>query len=405
MGKISSMLIGAGLGAGLMYYLDPQNGNRRQALVRDRFYRLQSRGDDAIETAVRDLRNRARGVLAEGMAMVSEESVDDNILSERVRSRIGFFSRHPGAIQVTAQGQQVILSGDVLANEVEGLLKGIEKVRGVRGVQNNLRVHEEAGAIPQLQGEGWMPGDRAVRWSPSTRLLAGAGAMYLLLYGSARGGLIGMFARAGGLALGARALTNQNVQQMTGRSTDGQGIRVRKTININAPVEEVYQLWSNFENFPRFMANVESIRPMSNNRSHWVVKGPAGSTVEFDSIMTENIPNDRIAWETTPDSTVKNQGHVVFRPEGQRRTQVSVNMTYMPPAGVAGAAVAALFGKDPKTQMDEDLARLKTLLEEGKTRAEGQKVRKEEVMPVTGSRRERGPSGGASNSGDMGEGG
>ncbi|RPJ47458.1 MAG: SRPBCC family protein, partial [Chloroflexi bacterium] len=256
------------------------------------------------------------------------------------------------------------------------------RVRGIRNVENNLRVHQEAGDISQLQGEGWLGGQNG-QWSPSTRLLVSIGAAYLLLYSAVRGWLIGFFARLGGLALGTRALTNKNFSQITGVAPSGDMMRVRKGIQINAPVEEVYRLWSNFENFPRFMANIEAIHNTGNNRSHWVVKGPAGSKVEFDAIETEDIPNEKIAWETTPDSQVKHHGQVQFRPSGQNRTQVNVNMSYTPPAGVAGAAVATLFGKDPKSEMDADLARMKSLLEEGKTRA-GKKVSREEVMPVTG---------------------
>lgn len=176
-------------------------------------------------------------------------------------------------------------------------------------------------------------------------------------------------------------------------------IRVHKSINIAAPLEEVYELWSNFENFPRFMTNIEAIQNTGEGRSHWVVKGPAGSKVEFDAIETDNKPNRMIAWATTPESQVKTQGQVQFR-DSNGGTLVNVNMAYTPPAGVAGHAVAALFGKDPKTEMDADLARMKTLLEEGKTRANKTTVTREQVLPVTGS--QSGPTGQSGNQGRSG---
>jgi uncharacterized membrane protein len=382
MGKLSSLLWGAAIGAGLMYFYDPQNGNRRKAMIRDQVTRLQNRGDEALDVAVSDLRNRVKGLMAEGMAMVSEGNVPDSVLEGRIHSRLGYFTRHPGAIQVSVENGKARLKGDVLANEVDSVVRGLEHVRGIGSVENNLRVHQEAGNIPQLQGEGWLPGKDG-NWSPSTRLLVSVGAGYLLLYSMVRGGLIGFFARVSGLALGTRALTNLNVGQMTGMTQSADTIQLRKGIRIHAPVNEVYGLWSNFENFSRFMSNIESIRNLGNNRSHWVVKGPAGSKVEFDAIETEDIPNELIAWETTPDSQVKHHGQVRFHSSGQDSTQVNVNMSYSPPAGVAGAAVAALFGKDPKSEMDADLARMKSLLEEGKTTA-GKKVKREDVMPVTG---------------------
>lgn len=386
MGRLSSLLWGAAIGAGLMYFLDPDNGNRRKAMVRDRAYRLQNKGDQALDTAFNDLRMRTRGLLAKGMAMVSEEGIPDYIIEERIKSRMGFFMRHPGAVEVSMQGRKAVLSGDVLENEVDDLLKGIQQMRGVKEVQNNLRVHSDAGDITQLQGEGWPPGDTrgAMQWSPSARLFASFGAAYLMLYGMVRGGIIGALARLGGAALGTRALTNMDMRRMTEVTSEGDTIQVHKSIQINAPVEDVYRLWANFENFPRFMKNIDAIQTQGENRSHWVVKGPAGSKVEFDAITTENIPNELVAWETTPDSMVKHHGQVRFRSSGSRGTQVNINMNYTPPGGAAGHAVASIFGKDPKTEMDSDLARMKSLLEQGKTKVEGRRVRREEVMPVTG---------------------
>lgn len=393
MGKLSSLLWGAAIGAGLMYFQDPQNGNRRKAMVRDQITHLRRQGDEALDTAVHDLRNRVQGLMAEGIAMFSQGSLPDYIVEERIRSRLGFLTRHPRVIEVTVQNGTAVLRGDILEEEVDNLLRGVRRVRGVRSIENNLNVHKELGDIPQLQGAGWMPGDKGSPWSPSTRFLAGIGAIYLLLYGTFRGGLAGLMAKGGGLYLGLRALTNMNLREMSGAGQEG-AIRVQKSIQINAPVEEVYNLWSNFENFSRFMSNVESVRMIDGERSHWVVKGPAGSKVEFDAITTENIPNELVAWETAPESSVKHHGQVRFRRSGEG-TQVNVTMAYTPPAGVAGHAVASLFGKDPKSEMDADLARMKSLLEEGKTTAGSRKVTREEVtggpvgVPVTGMESEQ----------------
>ncbi len=384
MGKLSSLLWGAAIGAGMMYFMDPQNGDRRQAMIRQKVTHWQNEADNAVATATNDLRNRAQGMMAEGMARVSNQGASDQVLKARVRSRLGFLTRHPGAIQVDVQNHTAILSGDILSEEVDHLIHGVSMVQGIDNVQNHMRSHQTAENIPQLQGEGWMPGDNGGQWAPSTRLLATIGAGYLMLYGMARGGIIGFFSRIAGFGLGARALTNMNMDQMLGMGMEGNPIQVRKTINIDVPVQQVYKLWSNFENFPKFMANVESIKNTGGNKSHWIVKGPAGSKVEFDAIETKNQPNELIAWETTPDSQVKNQGQVRFKDSGQKGTQVSVSMSYMPPAGVAGAAVANLFGKDPKSEMDADLMRMKSLLEEGKTTADSQKISRQDVMPVTG---------------------
>jgi len=299
---------------------------------------------EAVETGVRDLRNRTREMLAEGIAMISNEGVP---------------------------------------------FKGISSIRGINQVHNNLHVHQEAGDIPQLQGQGWLPGDDrgSMLWSPATRLLVSVGSLYLLLYGMFRGGFIGLLAKLGGIVLGARALTNLDLRTMVGKETDFEAVRVRKAININAPVDEVYNLWSNFENFPRFMNNVEEIRDIGEGRSHWIIRDPGGTNVEFDAEIIEQVPNKIVAWKTLPESEVTHHGQVRFK-ESQKGTQVNVNMAYTPPAGVAGRVIAKMFGKDPKSEMDDALMRMKSLLEEGKTTASDKKVTREQVVPVTGEKSE-----------------
>ena len=385
MGTFKAWLYGLGIGAGIMYFLDPQQGDRRKALVRDQMMRFRDESKDAIDVGVRDLRNRTRGLLAEGMAIVSNEGVPDYVMEERIRSRLGFLTRNPGAMQVSVRNGEVVIDGDILAEEAESFAAGLQRLRGVKNIRNNLSVHQEAGDISALRGGEIGGGQGSMQWTPAARLLAGGGAAYLLLYGLFRGGFIGTMAKVGGLILGARAFTNLDYKTMTGQQSDFEAVRVRKSININAPVEEVYGLWSNFENFSRFMNNIEEIHDMGEGRSHWVVKGPAGSKVEFEAQMTQNVPNEVVAWETTPDSMVKHRGQVRFKENKQGQgTTVNVNMAYTPPAGVAGHAVAKLFGKDPKSEMDADLARMKTLLEQGQTSAGGQRVRRDDVMPVTG---------------------
>jgi uncharacterized membrane protein len=400
MSKLSSLLWGAAVGAGMMYFLDPQQGNRRKAMIRDRAYHLRNMGDEAFSVAVNDLRNRVRGVLAEGMALVSNEALPDEVVQQRVRARLGMLTRHPGAIQVSVQDGQVMLDGDILEDEAGMVTRSLKHIRGVMGVENRLRSHVTAGNIPQLQGEGWLP--QAGQWSPSTRLLATAGAGYLLLYSMMRGGFIGFIARMSGLGLGVRALSNRNPRELIGSGEDHGMLRVRKTIHINAPVEEVYGLWSNFENFSRFMQNVETIHMMG-ERSHWVVKGPAGSKVEFDAVTTAMVPNELVSWETAPGSTVRHSGQVRFRETGTG-TQVNVTMLYTPPAGVVGHAVASLFGKDPKSEMDADLVRMKSLLERGRTTAGGRKVTREEITGgMQGERKRSGsvPVTGANSTGEF----
>jgi osmotically-inducible protein OsmY len=151
--RTGAMLLGGlGLGAALMYVLDPQRGKRRRALVRDKAVRVAHKASDTLDARSRDLRNRARGVAAEVKAMTGSEEVSDAVLEERVRAEIGRVVSSPGAIEVSAIRGTVMLSGETLANEVDELLSAVRGVRGVEDVENQLRVHETPGDAPSLQG-------------------------------------------------------------------------------------------------------------------------------------------------------------------------------------------------------------------------------------------------------------
>jgi osmotically-inducible protein OsmY len=151
--RTGAMLLGGmGLGAALMYVLDPQRGKRRRALVRDKAVHAAHKTGDALDARSRDFRNRARGVAAEVKAMTGSEEVSDAVLEERVRAEIGRAVSNPGAIEVSAIGGTVMLSGAALANELDELLSTVRGVRGVEDVENQLQVHETPGDVPSLQG-------------------------------------------------------------------------------------------------------------------------------------------------------------------------------------------------------------------------------------------------------------
>ena len=142
---------------------------------------------------------------------------------------------------------------------------------------------------------------------------------------------------------------------------------MQKTIAIDAPVEDVFAFWSRYENFPRFMSRVLDVRPsLREGQSHWKVMGPAGLPVEFDAVLTAFVPDEVLGWRTVEGSTVAHSGIVRFEPTSDGRTRVHILMSYNPPGGRLGHGVAAAFGVDPKRSLDEDLARLKTLIETGR---------------------------------------
>jgi uncharacterized membrane protein len=146
----------------------------------------------------------------------------------------------------------------------------------------------------------------------------------------------------------------------------GKGIKVEESVVINRPVLEVYRFWRNFENLPRFMDHLESVTVVDENISHWVAKGPAGTKIEWDAVIHNEIDDELIAWRSLPGAEVKNAGSVHFTPARDgRSTELRVVLSYDPPAGKLGAAVAKLLGEEPSKQIEDDLRRLKQVMDAG----------------------------------------
>ncbi|MBC7542140.1 MAG: SRPBCC family protein [Candidatus Sericytochromatia bacterium] len=379
-----SIIRDMGLGAGLMFLWDGESGRRRRARVRDRLISTLSDTEDAIGKTARDVGNRLSGSVAEVKAqLLQQEQVDDGVLTARVRARLGRVVSHPHALTVEAANGRIIVRGPILADEATDAVAAVMAVRGVRGVDNQLDMHDSPGDVPGLQGEGRRMGRTAGTMpetrTPTSRMMTGLLGGLLTLSGMRRRGLIGTLLGAGGMALLYRAVSNQGLQQLIGLGTGHRAIDFHKTITIHAPVERVFALWSNPENFPRFMSHLQEVRRIDDRRHHWIAKGPAGVPAEWESTITRLEPNRIVAWQSAPGSLVDNEGILHFEAMGEGRTRVDIRLAYHPPAGAIGHAVATLFGADPKTAMDEDLIRLKSLLEDGKTTADGQRVTMDEI--------------------------
>ena len=383
MSRQEDFLTGVVLGAGLMYLLDPQKGRRRRALLQDQAVHFVSRTDDAAASTARDLGYRAKGIAAEARARVSREEVSDAVLEARVRSEMGRVVSHAGAVTVAAQNGRVTLGGPVLADEVDALLSCVESVRGVQGVSNQLEVHSTPGDVPELQGQGTQREPKfellQENWAPSTRLLMGLTGGSAALSGSRLRTPIGAVVSAIGLGVLARAITNLPTKRLVGVGAGRRGVEIHKTINVAAPVEDVFAFWSNYENFPRFMSHLREVRVPREGYSHWVAEGPGGIPVAWDAVTTRYVPNELIAWKSVEGSPIASAGIVRFDPNPDGGTRIDIRLAYNPLVGALGHAVAALFGVDPKRAMDEDLVRLKSLLEDGKTTADGATVRREEI--------------------------
>ncbi len=197
-------------------------------------------------------------------------------------------------------------------------------------------------------------------------------------YGLARRSLSGLaLAGLGGALLWRGATGNCPAYDLLGISTHrkeedtsnvsvpyGRGIRVEKTITVGTSPDQLYAFWHNFENLPRFMRHLQSVKVADSKRSHWVVNGPAGIDAQWEAEIINDVPNELIGWRSVDGANVHNAGSVHFSPT-PHGTEVKVVLRYDPPGGTIGATFAKLFGEDPDRQVQEDLRRFKMLIETG----------------------------------------
>jgi uncharacterized membrane protein len=169
---------------------------------------------------------------------------------------------------------------------------------------------------------------------------------------------------ADGGALLVRATANTPLARWVG-VTGQNSIQIRKTLRVDAPVDRVFQLLAHHEKFPLFMHHVQHVHMHPDGRSRWIVAGPAGITLEWDAMTTRLEPNRLLAWRTVSNAAVRHAGSIRFEPHNGG-TRLEIRLTYSPPGGALGHGLARLFGADPKTELDDDLLRLKSFLETGK---------------------------------------
>jgi uncharacterized membrane protein len=148
--------------------------------------------------------------------------------------------------------------------------------------------------------------------------------------------------------------------------------RVEGNIEVQAPVQKVYEYWQNLENLPHFMSNVQEVRSTGPDTTHWVVKGPLGSTLEFDARTTQDQPNEAIGWNTE-EGQVQTSGQVRFQELGPERTRIEVQMNYWDTPGGKAGEMASRVVANPKVMMEQDLRNFRDIIEGKATPEEVQK--------------------------------
>lgn len=279
--------------------------------------------------------------------------------ADRLANALGWFSIGLGLAQIAAPRSVARLIGVKDDDKTTTLMRTI----GVRELASGI------GILNQPRAPGWA-------WSR----VAGD-VMDLALLGSALNASDnnrGRTVAAGAAVLGVTALDVLYGQQVKRQKSeeamaDERGTTARdgdrevtQSITINRPPDEVYGFWRRLDNLPHFMRHLESVEVIDDQRSHWRAKGPADKTVEWDAVITQDRPNELIAWQAEGKADVYNEGTVRFRPApGGRGTEVVVDLRYDPPGGAAGVAVAKLLHREPGQQVYDDLRRLKQVLEIG----------------------------------------
>ena len=208
----------AGFGAGLMFLLDPDLGTRRRAILRDKLISFAHLAAWAADRTSRDLKNRVYGTVATTKSRFTDSDVSDDVLVERVRSQMGRAISHPHAIQVSAKHGEIMLTGDILSEEVDDLIRMTSTVKGVKNVHNQLVNHGEPGEISSLQGghtrRGSPYGLLQSNWPPAVRLIVGTSGAVIAAIGIKQGRIVGSILGAAGAGLVTAAIAKGSLRQI-----------------------------------------------------------------------------------------------------------------------------------------------------------------------------------------------
>jgi uncharacterized membrane protein len=357
-----------GAGALTMYFLDPQRGKRRRVVLKDALVHTGYELQKYSGRVRRDLRHRVEGAVAEAENLFHDETVTDDILEQRVRTALGRAVSHPHAIDVKCKDGSVALSGWIMAEELEDLEEAVESVRGVVEVSTFVNTTDHPEHIPDLQGgrqRKHLPEFLQETWSPTARVVAGGTGLGLIGYGLLRRESMGaaVVGLAGSVMLG-RSIFNMPLRSLVGIG-QGPGLRIQKTMRIDATPADLYEFWANPENYPKVFTHVKQVTREEDGIYRWHVMGPAGIPLSWTGTITRQIPGKMVEWHSLRGSVIENRGIIRLDAGKDGRTQVHVQMSYTPPAGLLGHAFAALLGVDPKSLMDQDFVQLKAVFGQG----------------------------------------
>jgi uncharacterized membrane protein len=292
----------------------------------------------------------------------------------QARSPEEIIERFPAKRRETDPGQALgLLSvglglAALLAPGPLGRLIGLGEHEGLLRLVGTRELASGAGLLTQEERAPWL-------WS---RVVGDAMDLTLLATGLRPGnpgrgramGALAVVAAIAALDLAASLRETSRQRERSGaRTHESSGAAeklVEHTLSVNKSPQECYAFWRDVSNLPKFSRMLESVTKIDDRRSHWVLRGPGGASVEWNSEITVDQPGERLAWHSVQGSEVKHAGVVRFeRAPGGRGTFVSVMMHYQPPGGRIAAGLAKVLGKDPNHHVREDLRRFKSAIETG----------------------------------------
>ena len=370
MNKLLSALTGFGLGSTLTYIFDSRSGRARRARMRDEAMHVANKTEVSFGKAARDVFNRSQGTVAK-LHPFKEDVTSDEIITQRVRSKLGRYVSHPHSVQVSVKNGRVTLSGLIFLNEVRRLMKHVSSISGVSEVDNQLEEHSSDDHIPGLQGGYYKPGERLdilqTNWAPSTRVFAGFFGTSLLGLGIRRGGLLGALSVMTGTVLGTRAITNKPAKtlfSLLGRKA----VHIRRTIRISVPIDQVFEFFSDPINFRSFMNGLKDVRQIEKHRYLFTSEGVKNSPITWHAVVTDLISNHLIIWKSVRPAMINNWGMIRLHLDGRDQTIVQLQMAHYPPRGLMAEFASRLFGVSTKSNLDQSLDQIRKDLEKGQKR-------------------------------------
>lgn len=361
---IEGMFLGLCTGAVAAYFSDSKIGEIRRTAFAKGAKRILTKAAHEGKKSLEDSRNHLVGLLSQYTPKFQAEQASDRVLEERIRSRIGRVVSHPHKIHVVCQGGVATLWGIVPQEEISELVRVAEATPGVSEVLDHLEIGPaEEFATGQNNPLREARNEIRLNWSRSKRLLVGTTGAALALTGIRRKDWLGRALAVVGAGLVARSTMQNHLRATLALNDSSPGFELRKTIRINAPISDLFDFWTNPENYPKAFSHVTKIERMGENLFRWTVTGPAGIPIGWDGMLTRVVPNTLVEWKSLPGSAVGSFGVVHFDPHYDASTRIDVRMFYRPPAGILGRFFAELFGPNPKQILDQDLKRLKYIFE------------------------------------------